>query len=141
MVWFEFKGHLRIYQETAKLGLPSKTTLRFFVNDSKKDWLLHGGANYCLVGLGHADDEILPFEGRGKAPLRVRVANLSDDFEEEDEVKIINPRPVQLQSMLGCKPDVESDDLEAGFPDHVTLNPSPKEILNQLNARQEGCIG
>jgi hypothetical protein len=65
------------------------------------------------------------------------MTNLSDDSEEDDEVKVIDPLPVQLQSTLWCKPDVGSDDLQAGFPNHVTLNPSRADILDQLNARQE----
>jgi hypothetical protein len=131
---------VQIYRETAELGLHPGTTLRFFVSpffDSKKDWLLCGGTNYCLVALGNADDEILPLEVRGKAPLGVIVTDLSDDSDEENEVKVINPGPVKLQSTSRCKTDVGSDWLEAGFPDHVTLNPSPGEILDQLNARQE----
>jgi hypothetical protein len=65
------------------------------------------------------------------------VTDLSDDSQEEDEVKVIDPQPGQLQSTSKCKPEMGSDDLEVGFLDHVTLNPSPGEILDQLNARQE----
>jgi hypothetical protein len=57
---------VQLYWETAKLGSPPRMTLRFFVNDLKKDWLLCGGTNYCLVGFGNANDEILPFEGRAR---------------------------------------------------------------------------
>jgi hypothetical protein len=128
---------VQIYWETTELGLSPGTTIRFFLNDSKNDWLVCAKMNYCLVGSNNADDEILPFEWRGKAPLSVIVTNLSDDSKEDNKVKVIDPLLVQLQSKLGWKPDVGSDDLQAGFPDHLTLNPSAAEILDQLNACQE----
>jgi hypothetical protein len=131
---------VQIYRETDKLGSPGGTTERFYLSPYsvlQKDWILRGGRNYCLACLGDAQAETSPLEVKGKAPVGVIVTKLSDDSDQEDEVKVINPWPVKLDSKLGSKPDVGADWLEGGFPDQVSLNPSLREILDQLNKRQD----
>jgi hypothetical protein len=128
---------MQVYQETAKPGSSPETTVGFDVNDLKKDWLVCAGTTYCLVGSDNADVQSLIFKRSGKAQLPVIVMDPFDDSEEDNEVKVINPPPVHLQSSSGCKPDVGSDDLQVGLPDHITLNPSPREICDQVTASLE----
>jgi hypothetical protein len=59
------------------------------------------GTTYCLVGSSNADNQILSFKHNGKVSLRVILTDLFDVFEEVNEVKVIDPPPLQLKSSLG----------------------------------------
>jgi hypothetical protein len=82
-------------------------------------------------------EHVAPLDFPTDAKLPFAVTELSDDYEDDNDVKVINPLVCHHGLSSGPIPPKENEDFQLGHTDDVSLNPSSADIIDLLDLEQE----